>query len=95
MSDFVCYTSLQVLGTVSGKKDHRLASEKSVLANNTRSYHWITYNSIKNCRQVADILQSGNANLDINNVMRFSVSYLMLRLTCLFHTVKKIIALKI
>lgn len=29
MSDFVCYTSLQVLGSVSGKKDHRLASEKS------------------------------------------------------------------
>lgn len=29
MSDFICYSSLQVLGTFSGKKDHRLASEKS------------------------------------------------------------------
>lgn len=65
------------------------SQRRSVIAINVCNYHWITYNSIKDCRGVADILESGNANLDINNAMRLSVSYLMMHLTCLFLQSKK------
>lgn len=54
------------------------------------------YNFIKDCCGVVDILELGNVNLDINNVMYLSVFYLMLYLICLFlYSIKKIIVFKI
>lgn len=54
------------------------------------------YNFIKDCCGVVDILELGNVNLDINNVMCLSVFYLMLYLICLFlYSIKKIIVFKI
>lgn len=47
------------------------------------------YNFIKDCCGVVDILELGNVNLDINNVMCLSVFYLMMYLICLFLQSKK------
>lgn len=54
------------------------------------------YIFIKDCCGVVDILELGNVNLDINNVMCLSVFYLMLYLICLFlYSIKKINVFKI